>query len=93
MTFLLEYMILGLSFMSALMTISDSMHLLSLIPRLRIDDEHRSISPQSYPVLSVPQLVLLVTPTEYDSVRQNLQEYLLADNFEIVENESKTLSE
>ena len=43
-------MILGLSFMSALMTIS-GFHAPVIIdtPLAKIDDEHRGISPQSYP--------------------------------------------
>lgn len=92
-----EYMILGLSFMSALMTIS-GFHAPVIIdtPLGKIDDEHREYITTELPkFLSGTQLALLVTPTEYDSnVRHNLQEYLLADNFfEIVENESKTISE
>lgn len=90
-------MILGLSFMSALMTIS-GFHAPVIIdtPLGKIDDEHREYITTELPkFLSGTQLALLVTPTEYDSnVRHNLQEYLLADNFfEIVENESKTISE
>ena len=90
-------MILGLSFMSALMTIS-GFHAPVIIdtPLGKIDDEHREYITTELPkFLSGTQLALLVTPTEYDSnVRYNLQEYLLADNFfEIVENESKTISE
>ena len=91
-----EYMILGLSFMSALMTIS-GFHAPVIIdtPLGKIDDEHREYITTELPKFLSGTISLLVTPTEYDSnVRHNLQEYLLADNFfEIVENESKTISE
>ena len=92
-----EYMILGLSFMSALMTIS-GFHAPVIIdtPLGKIDNEHREYITTELPrFLFGTQLALLVTPTEYDAnVRQNLQEYLLEDNyFEIVENESQTTSQ
>ena len=92
-----EYMILGLSFMSALMTIS-GFHAPVIIdtPLGKIDDEHREYITTELPkFLSGTQLALLVTPTEYDNnVRHNLQEHLLPDNFfEIAENETKTISE
>ncbi len=92
-----EYMILGLSFMSALMTIS-GFHAPVIIdtPLGKIDSEHREYITTELPkFLSGTQLALLVTPTEYDSnVRHNLQEYLLPDNFfEIIENEANTISE
>ena len=91
-----EYMILGLSFMSALMTIS-GFHAPVIIdtPLGKIDDEHREYITTELPkFLQGTQLILLVTPTEYDdTVRKNLQEYLLEENFfKIVENESKTIS-
>lgn len=91
-----EYMIFGLSFMSALMTIS-GFHAPVIIdtPLGKIDDEHREhITTELPKFLQGTQLILLVTPTEYDNtVRKNLQEYLLKENFfEIVENESKTIS-
>ncbi len=91
-----EYMILGLSFMSALMTIS-GFHAPVIIdtPLGKIDDEHREYITTDLPrFLSGTQLTLLVTPTEYDaSVKENLQHYLLKENcFEITENESKTIS-
>lgn len=92
-----EYMIFGLSFMSALMTIS-GFHAPVIIdtPLGKIDDEHREYITTELPkFLSGTQLVLLVTPTEYDaSVKENLQNYLLKENcFEIIENESKTTSQ
>ncbi len=92
-----EYMIFGLSFMSALMTIS-GFHAPVIIdtPLGKIDDEHREYITTELPkFLSGTQLVLLVTPTEYDaSVKENLQNYLLKENcFEIIENESKTISQ
>ena len=92
-----EYMILGLSFMSALMTIS-GFHAPVIIdtPLGKIDDEHREYITTELPkFLSGTQLTLLVTPTEYDTnVEQNLQEYLLTENFfEIMEDESKTTSQ
>lgn len=92
-----EYMILGLSFMSALMTIS-GFHAPVIIdtPLGKIDNEHREYITTDLPrFLSGTQLTLLVTPTEYDaSVKENLQHYLLKENcFEITENESKTISQ
>jgi len=92
-----EYMILGLSFMSALMTIS-GFHAPVIIdtPLGKIDDEHREYITTELPrFLSGTQLTLLVTPTEYDAnVKQNLQKYLLKDNyFEIAENDLKTTSQ
>lgn len=92
-----EYMIFGLSFMSALMTIS-GFHAPVIIdtPLGKIDDEHREYITTELPkFLSGTQLILLVTPTEYDaSVKENLQKYLLKENcFEITENESKTISQ
>jgi len=92
-----EYMILGLSFMSALMTIS-GFHAPVIIdtPLGKIDSEHREYITTELPrFLSGTQLALLVTPPEYDdNVRHNLQEYLIPDNFfKITENETKTISE
>jgi DNA sulfur modification protein DndD len=92
-----EYMILGLSFMSALMTIS-GFHAPVIIdtPLGKIDDEHREYITTELPkFLSSTQLILLVTPTEYDeNVKENLQKHLLDENFfEIVENESNTTSQ
>ena len=92
-----EYMILGLSFMSALMTIS-GFHAPVIIdtPLGKIDDEHREYITTELPkFLSGTQLTLLVTPTEYDTnVKQNLQEYLLTENFfEIMEDKSKITSQ
>ena len=87
-------MILGLSFMSALMTIS-GFHAPVLIdtPLGKIDDEHRQYITTELPkFLSGTQLVFLVTPTELDSnVKRNLEPYLLRDNnYEIIENETNT---
>lgn len=92
-----EYMILGLSFMSALMTIS-GFHAPVIIdtPLGKIDKEHRDYITTELPkFLEGTQLVLLVTPTEYDDkVKENLNNYLLKDSFfEIFENDSNTVSE
>jgi len=91
-----EYMILGLSFMSALMTIS-GFHAPVIIdtPLGKIDDEHRQYITTELPkFLSGTQLVFLVTPTELDSnVEKNLGPHLLPDNYyEIIENETNTVS-
>ncbi|KKF99588.1 AAA family ATPase [Methanosarcina mazei] len=91
-----EYLILGLSFMSALMTIS-GFHAPVIIdtPLGKIDDEHRSLITTELPrFLHETQLVLLVTPTEYDhNVKKNLDEFLLKENYyEIRENEANTES-
>ncbi|MCP1715514.1 DNA sulfur modification protein DndD [Methanocalculus alkaliphilus] len=92
-----EYMILGLSFMSALMTIS-GFHAPVIIdtPLGKIDKEHRDYITTELPkFLEGTQLILLVTPTEYDDkVQENLNTYLLKDSFfEIFENDSNTVSE
>lgn len=92
-----EYMILGLSFMGALMTIS-GFHAPVIIdtPLAKIDDEHRDHITKELPkFLEGTQLILLVTPTEYDEkVKSNLDNFILSENkFEIVEDQSKTVSE
>jgi DNA sulfur modification protein DndD len=92
-----EYMILGLAFMSALMSIS-GFHAPVIIdtPLAKIDDIHRKYITTELPLfLKGTQLVLLVTPTEYDKkVQSNLSEYLLPTNCcHIEENETYTISE
>jgi DNA sulfur modification protein DndD len=82
--------------MSALMTIS-GFHAPVIIdtPLGKIDDEHRSLITTELPrFLHETQLVLLVTPTEYDhNVKKNLDEFLLKENYyEIRENEANTES-
>lgn len=91
-----EYLILGLSFMSSLMTIS-GFHAPVIIdtPLGKIDDVHRGYITTELPVfLKDAQLILLVTPTEYDpQVKANLNKYLLESNYyEIRENETNTES-
>jgi DNA sulfur modification protein DndD len=91
-----EYLILGLSFMSALMSIS-GYHTPVIIdtPLGKIDDEHREYITTELPkLLKGTQLILLVTPTEYDEkVRNNLSQYLSEDNYyEICENVNNTES-
>jgi len=91
-----EYMILGISFMSALMNISGFQAPVIIdTPLGKIDDEHREYITSELPkFLKGTQLILLVTPTEYDEkVKLNLQEYLIPKNFfEIIENSDKTES-
>jgi len=91
-----EYLILGLSFMSALMTISGfKAPVIIDTPLGKIDDEHRDYITNELPkFLHDTQLILLVTPTEYDeSVKSNLSKYLLEENFyQIHENKTKTES-
>ncbi|WP_424353438.1 AAA family ATPase [Methanosarcina mazei] len=91
-----EYLILGLSFMSSLMTIS-GFHAPVIIdtPLGKIDDVHREYITTELPrFLNGTQLILLVTPTEYDpQVKANLNRYLLESNYyEIQENEINTES-
>lgn len=85
-----EYMILGLSFMSALMTISGfKAPVIIDTPLGRIDDEHRDKITTELPVfLEGTQLILFVTPTEYDEkVKINLNKFLQRGNcYEIMEN-------
>lgn len=91
-----EYLILGLSFMSALMTISGFQAPVIIdTPLGKIDDEHRQYITTELPkFLTGTQLILLVTPTEYDNnVKANLNQYLLKDNFyRITENKEQTES-
>jgi DNA sulfur modification protein DndD len=91
-----EYLILGLSFMSALMTISGFQAPVIIdTPLGKIDDEHREYITTELPkFLTGTQLILLVTPTEYDNnVKTNLNQYLLKDNFyRIIENKDQTES-
>lgn len=91
-----EYLILGLSFMSALMTISGFQAPVIIdTPLGKIDNEHREYITTELPkFLEGTQLILLVTPTEYDSnVKINLNQYLLKDNFyQINENIDQTES-
>jgi DNA sulfur modification protein DndD len=85
-----EYMILGLSFMSALMTISGfKAPVIIDTPLGKIDDEHRDKITTELPIfLDGTQLILFVTPTEYDAqVKSNLSKFITKGNFyEIVEN-------
>ena len=91
-----EYLILGLSFMSALMTISGFQAPVIIdTPLGKIDDEHREYITTELPkFLTGTQLILLVTPTEYDNnVKANLNQYLLKENFyRISENADQTES-
>jgi DNA sulfur modification protein DndD len=91
-----EYLILGLSFMSALMTISGFQAPVIIdTPLGKIDVEHREYITTELPkFLEGTQLILLVTPTEYDNnVKSNLNKYLLKDNFyQITENKDQTVS-
>jgi len=91
-----EYLILGLSFMSALMTISGFQAPVIIdTPLGKIDDEHREYITTELPkFLTGTQLILLVTPTEYDNnVKANLNHYLLKENFyRISENSDQTES-
>ena len=91
-----EYLILGLSFMSALMTISGFQAPVIIdTPLGKIDDEHREYITTELPkFLEGTQLILLVTPTEYDNnVKANLDKYLLKENFyQITENKDQTVS-
>jgi len=91
-----EYLILGLSFMSALMTISGFQAPVIIdTPLGKIDDEHREYITTELPrFLAGTQLILLVTPTEYDhNVEGNLSKYLISDNFyRIMENKDQTES-
>jgi DNA sulfur modification protein DndD len=91
-----EYLILGLSFMSALMTISGFQAPVIIdTPLGKIDDEHREYITTELPkFLTGTQLMLLVTPTEYDkNVKANLDRYLLKENFyRITENKDQTES-
>lgn len=91
-----EYLILGLSFMSALMTISGfKAPVIIDTPLGKIDDEHRDYITNELPkFLHDTQVILLVTPTEYDeNVKSNLSKYLLEENFyQIRENQTKTES-
>ena len=92
-----EYMILGLSFMSSLMTISGFQAPVIIdTPLGKIDDEHRDYITKELPkFLQGTQLILLVTPTEYDqSVKHNLDNFLLpSNNYTIVEDAENTQSE
>lgn len=79
-----EYLILGLSFMSALMSISGFQSPVIIdTPLGKIDEEHREYITTELPkFLEGTQLILLVTPTEYDSaVRRNLDQFLLPENY------------
>lgn len=91
-----EYLILGLSFMSSLMTISGFQAPVIIdTPLGKIDDEHREYITIELPkFLAGTQLILFVTPTEYDhNVEVNLKKYLIQDNFyKITENLDQTES-
>jgi DNA sulfur modification protein DndD len=78
-----EYLILGLAFMSALTDISGFQAPVIIdTPLGKIDDIHRKYITTELPqFLEGTQLILLVTPTEYDDeVRKNLSAYLLPIN-------------
>ncbi|RJQ15769.1 hypothetical protein C4573_06475 [Candidatus Woesearchaeota archaeon] len=85
-----EYMILGLSFMSALMNISGFKSPVIIdTPLGKIDDEHRAKITTELPVfLEGTQLILFVTPTEYDPhVKANLSKFITKGNvYDITEN-------
>jgi len=91
-----EYMILGLSFMSALMNISGfKAPVIIDTPLGRIDDEHRDKITTELPVfLEGTQLILFVTPTEYDEkVRTNLSTFIQKGNcYKIDENTNQNES-
>lgn len=91
-----EYLILGLAFMSSLMSISGFQAPVIIdTPLGKIDDEHRDFITTELPrFLEGTQLLLLVTPTEYDSnVKENLDNYLVKNNYhEICENTMNTES-
>jgi DNA sulfur modification protein DndD len=91
-----EYLIMGLSFMSSLMTISGfKAPVIIDTPLGKEDDIHREYITQKLPkYLKGTQLILLVTPTEYTTdVKNNLQTFLLDENyFEIIENADHTES-
>lgn len=91
-----EYLILGLSFMSALRSISGFQAPVIIdTPLGKIDKKHRkSITSELPKFLEGTQLILLVTPTEYDEqVKGNLAQFLLPENYyEIQEDESNTES-
>jgi len=86
-------MILGLSFMSALMNISGfKAPVIIDTPLGKIDDEHRNRITTELPVfLEGTQLILFVTPTEYDEqVKINLSKHLLRGNYyDISENQTQ----
>jgi DNA sulfur modification protein DndD len=88
-----EYMILGISFMSALMTISGfKAPVIIDTPLGKIDDEHRDKITTELPVfLEGTQLILFVTPTEYDpKVKANLAKFVNKGNiYQITENENQ----
>ncbi len=88
-----EYMILGLSFMSALMTISGFKSPVIIdTPLGKIDDEHRERITNELPVfLEGTQLILFVTPTEYDAkVQANLKKFINKGNvYDIKENDDQ----
>jgi len=79
-----EYLILGLSFMSALVSISGFQAPVIIdTPLGKLDPEHKDHITRMLPkFLAGTQLILLVTPTEYDSqVRENLAQFLIPSNF------------
>jgi len=91
-----EYMILGLSFMSALMSISGfKAPVIIDTPLGKIDDEHRDKITSELPLfLEGTQLILFVTPTEYDpKVRTNLSKFIAKGNiYDIQENDIQSES-
>ncbi len=91
-----EYMILGLSFMSALMSISGfKAPVIIDTPLGKIDDEHRDKITKELPIfLEGTQLILFVTPTEYDlKVKTNLAKFINKGNiYDIIENKKQNES-
>lgn len=91
-----EYLIMGLSFMSALMSISGfKAPVIIDTPLGKEDDIHREYITTNLPkYLKGTQLFLLVTPTEYtEEVENNLKQFLLEENYyKILVNEDHTKS-
>ena len=92
-----EYMILGIAFMSSMMEISGfKAPVIIDTPLGKIDDIHRDNITKELPTfLEGTQLMLLVTPTEYDKkVQENLSKFVhKGNNYRIIENESNTEAE
>ena len=91
-----EYMILGIAFMSAMMNISGfKAPVIIDTPLGKIDDEHRDKITNELPkFLEGTQLMLFVTPTEFDSmVQKNLNKFISnGNNYKITENEDNNIS-
>jgi DNA sulfur modification protein DndD len=90
-----ESEILGLAFMSSLMKISGFQAPVIIdTPLAKIDNIHTDLITTSVPAfLHGTQLILLVTPKEYnEKVREELSKYLLKDNCYRIIDENKKLS-